>query len=123
MSYNYILKVWLSTIMAGPFILAIATLITTEQTDSGAFLFILLGILFGFVFSLPTLLGCLLFIFMFDKTIKKLLIRKISLISISLIGVIATFYILYGQNAYNPAQLYSALTFTLYILPALLFLD
>jgi len=111
MIYNYILKVWFATILAAPFTLAVLTLILNGQ-DSGAFEFIFLGVVIGFLFSLPTLLGCLLLIFLFQKKIISVHSWKILLILFSVIAEIITFYILYGPSSYNVLQSYGALTFS-----------
>lgn len=113
MKYNYILKVWFTTILVAPIILIISTIISDGLTDSDAFEFILLGVIIGFIFSLPTLFGCLLLILLFQKKVTSLLNWKIILIIFSVIAEILTFFILYGPDSYNPSQQYSALTFSI----------
>lgn len=113
MKYNYLLKVWFATILAAPVILTILTIISSGLTDSGAFEFILFGVIIGFLLSLPSLAVCLLLILVAEKHIKSSVHWKVILILFGLLAEIITFFILYGPDSYNMIQHYGALTFSI----------
>jgi drug/metabolite transporter (DMT)-like permease len=116
MRRNYLYKVWGSTIVAAPILMMLATaMIAAKQGsgfDAGAFGFIAFAIGYGLVLSLPTFL-IVYFIFpVLSKKPQRPLKLKVSMLLIGVACVLATFYLLYSGDAYNPNGNYAALTFS-----------
>jgi hypothetical protein len=114
---NYILKVWGLTILCAPiFIMLLTKIIMANQgnkLDSGAFGFIAFSFGYGLVFSIPTFLIIYFLFSQFSKRIHSAFLLKLSLIGIGIVCLLCTFYLLYGNEAYELNGNYAALTFSI----------
>lgn len=114
MNSNYLLKVWLSTITVTPLLFILLTImgIGDSSFNSGTAGFYLFSLLYGAIFSIPTLIIFLLLSFFLEDRIKNICRLKIYFLSISLICMIITIRILFGSNSYNLNGYFGGLTFT-----------
>jgi hypothetical protein len=111
----YLFKVWVSTIISTPLLFLLLTLITSadKSLDSGASSFLVFSVLYGIVFSTPTLvLGYLLF-FKLEKTIHTPRKLKAILLACVLFCMAITILILFGRDSYNTTEYFGGLTFTI----------
>jgi hypothetical protein len=114
MNSNYLFKIWLSTITVTPLLFIIVTIvgISGSHLDSETAGFYLFSLLYGIIFSVPTLIVFLLLSFFLDNKIKNTTGLKIYYLSISLICMIITIRILFGNNSYNLNGYFGGLAFT-----------
>tara|TARA_R110002020_G_scaffold94224_1_gene226930 strand:- start:213 stop:632 length:420 start_codon:yes stop_codon:yes gene_type:complete len=116
MKQNYILKVWVSTIVAAPILIVLLTAIIAAKQgsgfDLGAFGFIAFALGYGFVLSLPTFLLLYLLFPVLRKRITSTLKLKVTALIIGVVCVLTTFFLLYGREAYNLTGNFAALTFS-----------
>ena len=112
---NYPINVWISTIIIGPIIFCLATLIITRDKpfDTGIFGLFMFGIIYGLLLSLPTLIISFFCFQYLKRQTKNVRVIKTVYILIALFGMAITNYIFFGKDSYNLHQYYAGLTMTL----------
>lgn len=113
MSYYYLFRVWVTTIVIAPVILMLLTGIVFSGADSGALYFIVFAIAYGLIFSLPTLIICYFIYPLLWKKAKNILKFKLLVILTSIVGMIITIFFLYGPNSYNINTSYGGLSMSI----------
>jgi hypothetical protein len=113
MSSYYLFKVWVTTIIIAPVLLMLLTWLSTSELDTGATSFVVFSIVWGFMFSLPTLILCYFLYPILSKNIKSAIRFKLIIILISFFGMAITVYFLFGPDSYNLKQFYGGLTISI----------
>ena len=114
---NYILKVWVSTILGAPILMMfLTTIIMSKQGnkfDNGGFGFITFSVGYGLLLSIPTFLISYFLFNQLCKWFQRSFHLKLSLIVIGVVCILFTFFLLYGTDEYNLKANYAALTFSI----------
>jgi len=112
MRRNYIFKVWGSTLVISPVVTMLAS-IFIKGVSAGVFAFIAVAIAYGVLLSLPTLTLVYLLFPILRRRIQKPHQFKTILLTIGIMGILVTFYFLYGRDGFDLNGDYAGLTFSI----------
>jgi hypothetical protein len=108
MNWIYIFKHWFSTLLVAPIL---SDVLNYYYTDT-QFMFSLTSLfpitfIFGLIFSLPTYIFYGLTYYFLNKKNIKSIHKKTVLISITVIGIILSFYLIFNNREQNTVLAYS----------------
>jgi hypothetical protein len=102
------MKLWLTTMVASPVVL-VALILIIDPDMLALFLLVKLAIfiiIFGFIYSIPSFLLVNLLAHLLERNIKNIKSLKVATILVSIIGLLITFLLLYGNgDSYSQREL------------------
>ncbi len=110
----YPVKVWISTVMAGPVIFVLFNYWASgdREIDYGMLEFILFAIAYGLLLSIPTFIFCYYIFNRLYKRLGSLVLLKGVVILSALAGLSITILIFWGAGSFHPDGNYGGITIT-----------
>ena len=100
--YSYPIKVWILTIVIGPFVIGLITSIGMKESADSGFLgflgIVIFIILFGLIFSIPAFAIYYTSFLILKRWLESYLLLKALLTGIALVSMLISVYIVYGAE-------------------------